>query len=119
LEDLYSAIQTKLSQVENRCSLLVPHNAGALLSHIRAKATVLSEFYTQEGCLVEVQVSPALLGRLLSEGARYAEPEDLPADAPVRLVTVDDSETDDSEPPAPGPATTDDADRDPQMPHGT
>ena len=106
LEELFSSIQSQVAQVENRCSLLVPHTAGALLSHIRAKATVLSEFYTQQGCLVEVQVSPALLGRLLSEGARYAEPTDLPADAPVQLVAVDDDDDDIDE----APATTRDAD---------
>jgi hypothetical protein len=40
---------------------------------------VLSEFYTEQGCLMEIQASPALLGRLLAEGARMAEPDDRPA----------------------------------------
>ena len=79
-----------LSDVENRCALMVPHTAGGLLAHIRAKATVISEFYTQEGCLLEVQASPALLGRLLSEGARYAEMEDLPDG--VKGVEIPDDE---------------------------
>jgi GTP-binding protein HflX len=76
MDALMDSIQERLAQVENRCSLLVPHAHGALLSHIRAKATVLSEFYTQQGCLVEIQASPVLLGRLLAEGARYEQPGD-------------------------------------------
>jgi len=43
----------------------------------------LSELYTEAGCLLEVQVSPALLGRLLAEGARVAQPGDRPADQPA------------------------------------
>ncbi len=78
LDELMAAMQDKLAVVENRCSILVPHAAGSLLAHIRAKATVLSEFYTEQGCLMEIQVSPALLGRLLAEGARRAEPSDRP-----------------------------------------
>jgi len=78
IEQLMAALQEQIALVENRCSILVPHSAGALLSQIRAKATVLSEFYTDQGCLMEIQVSPALLGRLLAEGARRAEPADRP-----------------------------------------
>ena len=44
--------------------------AGALHGEIRAKATVLSEFYTEDGCLMTIQASPALLGRLMAGGAR-------------------------------------------------
>jgi hypothetical protein len=58
--------------------LLLPHSAGALHGEIRAKATVLQEFYTEAGCLITIQASPALLGRLLAEGARVAQPSDRP-----------------------------------------
>ncbi len=78
MPELMTAIQGRLAEVENRVELLLPHAAGALHGEIRSKATVLSEFYTEEGCLMEVQVSPALLGRLLAEGARRAEPKDRP-----------------------------------------
>jgi GTP-binding protein HflX len=86
--DLMAAIQGHLAAVENRVEILLPHSAGNLHGEIRAKATVLSEFYTEEGCLMELQASPALLGRILAEGARVAEagdrpptPPDTPADA--------------------------------------
>jgi hypothetical protein len=39
---------------------------------------VLSEFYTEAGCLMEIQASAALLGRILAEGARVAEAKDRP-----------------------------------------
>ncbi len=69
LQDLFSAIQSHLSEVENRVELLLPHTAGSLHAEIRAKATVLSEFYTEDGCLMEIQASPAVLGRLMAGGA--------------------------------------------------
>ena len=69
LPELFSAIQSHLSDVENRVELLLPHTAGSLHSEIRAKATVISEFYTEDGCLMEIQASPALLGRLMAGGA--------------------------------------------------
>ncbi|MCR9247617.1 MAG: GTPase HflX [bacterium] len=73
--DLLAAVQTHLAAVENRISILLPHSAGGLHSEIRARATVLSEFFTEEGCLMEVQASPAVLGRLLATGARRADPD--------------------------------------------
>ena len=76
--ELLAAIQSHLAAVEKTVEVLLPHHAGALHGEIRAKATVLSEFYTEEGCLMELQASPALLGRLLAEGARVAEPKDRP-----------------------------------------
>jgi len=79
IPDLMAAIQSRLADVENRVEILIPHAASNLFGEIRAKATVLSEFYTEEGCLMELQASPALLGRLLAEGARRAEPGDRPA----------------------------------------
>ncbi|MEO6593186.1 MAG: GTPase HflX [Planctomycetota bacterium] len=79
MPELMTAITDRVAQVEDRVEILLPHAAGALHGEIRAKATVLSEFYTEEGCLMEIQVSPALLGRLLAEGARRAEPKDRPS----------------------------------------
>ncbi len=90
--DLMAAVQSHLATVENRLSILLPHTAGSMHSEIRARATVLSEFFTDEGCLMEIQASPAVLGRLLATGARIAEPtaepgpsapaDDPPADSP-------------------------------------
>ncbi len=73
LGDLFAAIQTHLASVEQRVEILLPHHAGALHGEIRAKATVLSEFYTEDGCLMTIQASPALLGRLMAGGARMSE----------------------------------------------
>jgi len=81
LELLMGRLQERLAEVENRVEILVPHRAGGLHAEIRAKATVLSEFYTELGCLMEIQVSPALLGRLLAEGASLARREDQPPPA--------------------------------------
>lgn len=78
LDDLLARLQAKLAQVEKQVEILVPHHAAALHAEIRAKATVLTEFYTEQGCLMEIQVSPALLGRLLAEGALLAKPRDQP-----------------------------------------
>ncbi len=78
MPDLFAAIQGHLASVEQKVELLLPHSAGALHGEIRAKASVLSEFYTEAGCLMTIQASPALLGRLLAEGARVAEPGDHP-----------------------------------------
>lgn len=69
LPDLFGAIQNHLAAVENRVELLLPHTAGALHAEIRARATVISEFYTEDGCLMEIQASPAVLGRLMAGGA--------------------------------------------------
>jgi len=75
MSDLFGAILGHLAEVEQRVELLLPHSAGALHGEIRAKATVLSEFYTEDGCLMTIQASPALLGRLMAGGARRAEPK--------------------------------------------
>ena len=79
IEQLMASMQDHLASVENRVEILLPHRAGGLRAEIRAKATVLSEFFTEAGCLMEIQASPALLGRLLAEGASLAEPGDRPA----------------------------------------
>ncbi|MBK8097589.1 MAG: GTPase HflX [Planctomycetes bacterium] len=79
MESLMAALQEQLAEVENRVELLIPHSGGALRAEIHAKATVLSEFYTEQGCLMEIQVSPALLGRLLAEGASLHKKDEPPA----------------------------------------
>ncbi|GAB4144697.1 MAG: GTPase HflX [Planctomycetota bacterium] len=76
MADLLSALQASIAATEETVSILIPHEASALHAEIRNRATVLSEFYTDSGCLMEVQVSPALLGRILAEGARIAAPGD-------------------------------------------
>lgn len=73
LDVLMNRLQEHLAHREQVVQILVPHTAGALHSEIRASATVRSEFYTEDGCLMEVQVSPGLLGRLLSRGAVLTE----------------------------------------------
>jgi GTP-binding protein HflX len=73
LDVLMARLQDHLAHREQVVQILVPHTAGALHSEIRSSATVRSEFYTEEGCLMEVQVSPQMLGRLLSRGAVLAE----------------------------------------------
>ena len=78
IEQLLASMQEHLASVENRVEILLPHRAGGLRAEIRAKATVLSEFFTEAGCLMEIQASPALLGRLLAEGASIADPSDRP-----------------------------------------
>ncbi|MCC7397069.1 MAG: GTPase HflX [Planctomycetes bacterium] len=83
LPELFGAIQSHLATVENRVAILLPHHAGALVAEIRAKATVLSEFYTEEGCLMEIQASPALLGRLMALGAQKVAPPLAPPAPPT------------------------------------
>lgn len=90
LGELFQAIQAHLASVEQRVELLLPHHAGSLHGEIRAKATVLGEFYTEAGCLMTLQASPALLGRLLAEGARMAEPGDRPPAEPAPDATGPD-----------------------------
>lgn len=74
LDPLNQAIAQQVASLEQRVAIMLPHSASRLLGEIRARATVLSEFFTEEGCLMELQASPALLGRLLAEGARLATP---------------------------------------------
>jgi GTP-binding protein HflX len=69
IADLEERLQSILAQSERRVEILVPHTAGRLHAEIRRNTTVLSELFTSEGCLMECLVSPALLGRLLAQGA--------------------------------------------------
>ena len=78
--EVMAAVQTHLASVENCVEILLPHTAGAIHSEIRARATVLSEFFTDDGCLMEIQASPAVLGRILATGARVAAPGDRPTE---------------------------------------
>ena len=78
LDDLAHSLQTYLASSEQVIQMLIPHTAGALHAEIRASTTVLSEFYSEDGCLMEVQATPAMLGRLLSKGAILRENRDTP-----------------------------------------
>ena len=69
IDELDARLQASLASSERRVEILVPHAAGRLHAEIRQSTTVLSEFFTPEGCLMECLVSPALLGRLLAQGA--------------------------------------------------
>ncbi len=75
MEELGTTLAGYLASFEQKVELLIPHTAGALHNEIRTTATVLSELYTEEGCLMEIQVSPNMLGRLMSRGAIVPEPE--------------------------------------------
>jgi GTP-binding protein HflX len=69
LADLEARLLQHLAYSERRVEILVPHTAGRLQAEIRRSTTVLSEVYTEEGCLMECLISASLLGRLLSKGA--------------------------------------------------
>jgi GTP-binding protein HflX len=74
LEQFTARVMSHLAQVESRVEILIPHHAGGLRSEIRACATVLSEDFTEDGCLMALQVSPAMLGRILAGGGRLQQP---------------------------------------------
>lgn len=69
IPELEERLQLHLASVEQRVEILIPHTAGHLLSEIRTTATVVTELYTERGCLMELSISPGALGRLLSLGA--------------------------------------------------
>ncbi|MEZ5964909.1 MAG: GTPase HflX [Planctomycetota bacterium] len=69
LSELEDRLQLHLASFEQQVQILVPHTAGHLLAELRANATVLSEFYTEEGCLLECVVNAVVLGRMLGRGA--------------------------------------------------
>ena len=68
IETLHGALQSYLAKHEQEVEILIPHHAGALRAEIRGKTTVLSEFFTEEGCLMQILASPALLGRVVAGG---------------------------------------------------
>lgn len=68
-------ILAHLAVVEQRVEILLPHHAGGLRSEVRARATVVSEVFTEHGCLMEIQVSPTVLGQILASGASISPPE--------------------------------------------
>ncbi len=76
LEALGSRILSHVAQVETRVEILIPHQAGHLRSEIRGRATVLSEVFTDDGSLMEVQISPAMLGRILAGGGVLTRDDD-------------------------------------------
>ena len=69
VDKLETQLQEILAASERRVELLIPHADGRLHAEIRRNTTVLTEFFTEEGCLMECLVSPMLLGRLLAQGA--------------------------------------------------
>jgi GTP-binding protein HflX len=69
VDQLEVRLQEILSLSERRVEILIPHAQSALHAEIRRHTTVLSEFFTPDGCLMECLVSAALLGRLLAKGA--------------------------------------------------
>jgi len=76
VDTLNARLQDHISLSEKKVEILVPHTANGLHAEIRRHTTVLSEFFTQEGCLVECLVSAALLGRLLAKGAKLSSSKD-------------------------------------------
>ena len=77
LDELQTALQDFLATHEQLVTVLIPHEAAKLHSEIRATTTILSQFYTQTGCLIEMQVSPGMLGRILSRGGSLPDSESL------------------------------------------
>lgn len=69
LDDLRHRLEELMAEHERRVEILIPHTAGALRAEIRGRCTVVSELFTENGCLMEISVSPALLGKLLAKGA--------------------------------------------------
>jgi len=69
LPQLEDRLQLHLASFEQHVQILVPHTAGHLVAELRANATVTSEFYTEEGCLLECVVNAVVLGRILGRGA--------------------------------------------------
>ncbi|MEM7202764.1 MAG: GTPase HflX [Planctomycetota bacterium] len=69
IDQLETRLQDMLARSERRVEVLIPHAAGGLHAEIRRNTTVLSEFHTEDGCLIECLVSASLLGRLLAKGA--------------------------------------------------
>ncbi len=81
MPELEDRLQKHLASFEQHVQILVPHVAGRLLSDLRSNATVVSEFYTEDGCLVECVVNAFVLGRLLARGAIMAPHGGPPANA--------------------------------------
>ncbi len=69
IENLHAALQIHLGTCERHVEILVPHTSGSLRADIRSKATVLSEFFTEQGCLMEILISPTTLGNIMARGA--------------------------------------------------
>jgi GTP-binding protein HflX len=72
LDVLEDRLQQHLASFEQHVQILLPHTAGHLLGELRSNATVVSEFYTEQGCLIECVVNAFILGRLLARGAVMA-----------------------------------------------
>lgn len=81
VDELQVQLQSFLAGYEQQVEVLIPHEAGKLHAEIRNMATVLSEFYSEAGCLMELRVSPTILGRILSQGAVFP---DLPTQQELR-----------------------------------
>jgi GTP-binding protein HflX len=75
LPELEDRLQQHLASFEQHVQILVPHTAGHLVAELRSNATVVSEFYTEQGCLLELVVNALVLGRLLARGALLAPRE--------------------------------------------
>src|SRR5690606_15628935 len=72
LPELEDRLQQHLASFEQHVQILLPHTAGHLLAELRSNATVVSEFYTDQGCLIECVVNAFVLGRILARGAVIA-----------------------------------------------
>ncbi|MBK8976420.1 MAG: GTPase HflX [Planctomycetes bacterium] len=70
LGDLTDTLVGYLGRIEREVELVVPHDAGHLQPEIRSGTTVLREEYREDGCHLHVQLTDAMLARLLARGAR-------------------------------------------------
>ncbi len=69
VDKLQASLQTRLAECERHVEILVPHTSGSLRAEIRSVTTVLSEFFTEQGCLMEILISPTMLGSVMARGA--------------------------------------------------
>lgn len=69
IDKLQASLQIRLGECERHVEILVPHTSGSLRAEIRGMATVLSEFFTEQGCLMEILISPTTLGSIMARGA--------------------------------------------------
>jgi GTP-binding protein HflX len=69
LDSLGDRLVSHLAASERRVRILVPHAVGGLHAEVRRSATVLSEDYGTEGCMMEILAHPTLIAKLVAHGA--------------------------------------------------
>lgn len=70
LESLLKEIEKQLQGDEKEMTLLVPFDKFAVINELRSKGKLLSEEYTDTGCMVQVRMKTEFAGQILS---RYGD----------------------------------------------